>query len=248
MTLDGARIILTRPAGDNDTLAEALQAGGAHPLFFPALAVQASRDAAPAGPFDLAIFTSPAAVRFGLERVHSVLPARVAAPGQGTADCLLAADVGTVIAPRHGAGLSALLDTSVLRERIRGARVLLVCGRPPNRRTVHRLEVGGARPTTFCAYRRQGAADAGPLAEWLRRGAADAIMVSSVAAVEALAALRERDGLDWSAIAWIVSSPRVAAAVKAHAGRVGAVAVSANARALVAAASEWWSAGGNEQS
>ncbi|MGH8127410.1 MAG: uroporphyrinogen-III synthase [Gammaproteobacteria bacterium] len=243
MTLAGSSIILTRPTEDSDALANVLHEAGAQPLSFPALTLQASNDTAPVGPFDLAIFTSPAAVRFGLERVRDVLPARIAAPGQGTADCLLAASVSTVIAPRYGAGLSALLDAPILHESLADTRVLLVCGRPLNRRSIKQLATRGARPTAFCAYQRRGVTEAGPLTEWLRRGAADAIMVSSVAAVEALAALGERAGLDWSGIEWIASSPRVAAAVKARAGRVGAIAASAQAEALVAAASEWWSAG-----
>lgn len=247
MTLAGARIILTRPAEDGGELENALHEAGAQTLSFPALTLQASNDPPPLGPFDMAIFTSPAAVRYGLEQVRTVLPDRVAAPGQGTGDCLLAAGVGTVIAPRQGAGLSALLDAPALQEHLAGARVLVVCGRPLNRRDFDRLAGCGSQPTAFCAYQRQSVTEADPLAEWLRRGTADAIMVSSVAAVEALTALGGRDGLDWSGIDWIASSPRVAAAVKACNGRVGAVAASAHARALVTAACEWWSAGGNEQ-
>ncbi|MGA7966256.1 MAG: uroporphyrinogen-III synthase [Gammaproteobacteria bacterium] len=247
MTLAGARIILTRPAEDSGELENALREAGAQTLSFPVLKMQASNDTPPAGPFDIAIFTSPSAVRFGLEQVRTVLPAWIAAPGQGTADCLRSAGVSTVIAPRHGAGLSVLLDAPVLHDHLAGARVLLICGRPLNRRNFVRLESCGSRPTAFCVYQRQDVTEAGPLADWFRRGAADAIMVSSVAAVEALAALGEREGFDWSGIEWIASSPRVAAAVKACNGLVGAVAASAHARALVAAASEWWSAGRYEQ-
>lgn len=241
MTLRGARIVLTRPERDCAPLAKALRGAGARLLFFPALVLQASGDKPPAGPFDLAIFTSPAAVRFGLDRVRDRMPEAVAAPGEGTAERLRSLGVGPAITPPQGAGLAALLEAPALRSLVHGARVLLVCGRPLNRGSVARLRAAGARPEAFCAYERHGAAEPGPLAGWLRGGGADAIMVSSVSAVEALAALAERKGLGWNGIEWIVSSPRVADAVAAHGGQVGAMAASAQARALAAAASEWWS-------
>jgi uroporphyrinogen-III synthase len=149
--------------------------------------------------------------------------------------------VDRVITPRSGAGLAALLEEPALRTALAGARVLLVCGRPLNRGSLARLAALGARPEAFCAYERRGASEAAPLEEWIRQGAADAIMVSSIAAVDALAALARRARLDWRGLDWIASSPRVAAAVRAREGRLGAVAESANARALVAAANEWWS-------
>lgn len=240
MRLRGARIVLTRPERDCAPLARALRRAGAHPLFFPALVLRASEDEPPAGPFELAIFSSPAAVRFGLERVRDRMPNAVAAPGEGTAERLRSLGVGPAIMPPQGAGLAALLEAPALRSLAEGARVLLVCGRPLNRGSIARLRAAGARPEAFCAYERQGAAAPGPLAGWLHGGGADAIMVSSVAAVEALAALAKREGFDWHGIDWIVSSPRVAEAVAAHGGHVGAVAASAQARALAAATSEWW--------
>ncbi len=242
-SLAGARIILTRPEGDSGALAQALRQAGAQTLSFPALTLQPSADAPPVGPFDLAVFASPAAVRFGLDRVRALLPVRVAAPGQGSAECLRAAGVDPVIAPRRGAGLEALFDIPAVGEHLAGARVLLVCGRPFNRRSLNRLAALGARPQTFCSHERQAVTEAQPLAEWLHQGAADAIMASSVAAVEALVALGGRAGLDWSGIVWIVSSRQVATAVRAREGRVSAVAASAHAPALVTAASTWWSMG-----
>lgn len=241
MSLTGARIILTRPETDETELADLLREAGAQTLSFPALAVQGNEEPLPGGAFDLAVFTSPAAVRYGLERVNERLPRLVAAPGQGTAKRLRSAGIAPVIAPPRGAGLAALLDSPALRSRLAGMRVLLVCGRPLNRSSLQRLAARGADPVAFCAYERKRVTDPGPLADWLRRGAGDAIMVSSVAAVEALAALGERAHLDWSGLDWIASSERVATAVERRIGGVGAVAGSADARALAAAARHWWS-------
>jgi len=239
--LRGARIILTRPEKDSAGIARALRHAGARILFFPALALQGNDEVPPRGPFDAVIFSSPAAVRFGWDRVHGVLPDQVAAPGQGTAGRLLAAGIERVITPRRGAGLDALLAEPTLRAALAGARVLLVCGRPLNRGSLARLAALGADAEAFCAYERRAVTQAAPLEAWLHQGAADAIMVSSVAAVDALAALARRARFGWGGIDWIASSPRVAAAVKAREGRLGAVADSANARALVDAANEWWS-------
>lgn len=241
MLLHGARIILTRPERDDAELAGLLTQEGAQTLSFPALVVQGHDEPVPDGPFDLAVFTSPAAVHFGLKRVRDRLPGHVAAPGRGTAERLREAGIGPVTAPSRGAGLAALLESPALGPRLSGLRVLLVCGRPLNRISLERLVSYGAEPVAFCVYERSGVTEPAPLEDWLRRDAADAIMVSSVAAVETLVALGERARLDWSGIDWIASSPRVAAAVKAGAGRVGAVAESADARALAAAASQWWS-------
>lgn len=235
--LKHARIVVTRPAAGPDSLSEALRAAGAAVLEFPALTLTATPEAAPAGPFDWIVFTSPAAVDFGWARVSERLPARLAAPGTGTAERLREAGAPAVVAPHEGAGMQALLAEPAFAEALAGRAVLMVGGHPFNRRGIDQLRARGARPTGFGAYERHPVGDAEPLAGWLRAGRADAIMVSSVAAVEALAAL----ALDWGALAWIVSSERVAAAVAARGARVGAVAASAETPALVAAAREWWS-------
>lgn len=233
--LDRARIVVTRPAAGTDTLSAALAEAGAEVLAFPALTLHATGEPVPAGPFDWIVFTSPAAVEFGWSRVRKRLPPQVAAPGAGTAEMLRAAGVEMVTAPNAGAGMAALLKQPAFLEGLAGRTVLVVSGRPLNRRSLARLRERGAKPTGFCVYERRPAKDVGPLADWLRDGAADAIMVSSVAAADALAALR----LDWGGIAWIVSSGRVAAAVEARGGCVGAIADSAETSDLVAAARRW---------
>lgn len=236
LPLAGARLVLTRPREWADALARSLRAAGAETLGFPALAVEPTTTPAPTGPFDLAIFVSPAAVRHGLPRTGRVLPARVSAPGPGTARRLATAGVSGVVAPARGAGLAALLAEPGLGP-LRGRRVLLVCGRPLNRRSVAQLRARGAEVAVFSAYSREPATAPEPLAGWLRRGEADAIMASSAAAVAALGAL---PGIDWLGTDWIVSSRRVASAVEAVHGRVAATAAGADAAAMTAAAASWW--------
>ncbi len=239
LPLARARFVVTRPSAESGGLAEALRDEGADVLEFPAQELAATADEPPAGPFDLAIFTSPAAVVFGRGRLQGNLPACLAAPGQGTARRLREAGLGSAIAPGSGAGLAALLDGPELAGRLSGQRVLVVAGRPLKRHSLEQLEARGARPAGFCAYERRPARDPEPLAGWLARREADAIMVSSVSAVQALMALPD---MAWGDIVWIVSSARVAAAVEARGARVGAVAASAETADMVRAAVAWCSA------
>lgn len=239
LPLAGARLVMTRPATERSALSEALHAAGAETLEFPAMALCPSSQVCPAGAFDLVVFTSPAAVDFGLKRLNGRLPERVAAPGTGTASQLRDAGVEAVIIPPEGAGVAALLEAPELSGRLSGWRVLVVAGSPLNRHGLDLLREVGACPEVFCAYERKVARDPQPLASWLAQNGADAIMVSSVTAVKALTAL---PGLEWSRVDWIVSSPRVGTAVAAAGGRLGAVAASAETRDMVCAAIDWWSA------
>lgn len=239
LPLAGARIVLTRPAKSSDALARRLAAAGARTLHFPALRLLPVAPRVPAGHFDLAVFVSPAAVRYGLPRLSAGLPPLVAAPGRGTAATLAVAGVAGVVTPDRGTGIAALLDGGALG-RLAGRRVLLVCGRPANRRSARVLRAQGAVVVPFTVYTRRGVEAPEPLAGWLRAGEADAIMVSSTAAAAALGAL---GGMDWGRVAWIVSSRRVAAAARAAGGQVGAVAEGAGDAEMAAAAAVWWHAG-----
>jgi len=235
--------VVTRPTVERGDLAESLQDQGAKVLEFPALELTATAEAPPVGPFDLAIFTSPAAVAFGRGRLEGKLPARIAAPGQGTARRVREAGLGSALAPRAGAGLAALLDEPELRRRLPGLRVLVVGGRPLKRHSLEQLAARGAHAEWFCAYERRPASTPEPLAGWLANRVADAIMVSSVSAVEALTALH---GIAWGDTVWIVSSPRVGRAVETRGGRVGAMAASAETADMVRAAIDWHAARGRQ--
>ncbi|MGH8427686.1 MAG: uroporphyrinogen-III synthase [Gammaproteobacteria bacterium] len=234
--LEGARLVVTRPTAADDGLAPRLAAAGAEVLHFPAQVIEPLCDPAPSGDFDIAIFTSPAAVAHGFERIADLLPPRLAAVGRGTARRLEAAGAEHVLLPRAGAGLLALLREPELQE-LAGQRVLLVGGKPLNRRSVLTLTRGGAKVMPWLVYERRPVRRAEPLVEWIRSGEANAIIVSSVAAVVALAAL---PGVDLGAVAWICSSPRVAGAVERGGGRPSAVADSADDAELAAAATRWW--------
>lgn len=238
--LEDARIVVTRAVGVQDRLAQQLAAEGAQVLSFPALEIVPLDASPPAGEFDCALFASPMAVRYGLPRIAGRLPETLFAPGEGTRTALAEAGAGDAIVPATGAGLEALLAT-LAPETLAGRRVLFVCGRPLNRRSRHALAARGAEVTPFAVYVRRAVTDPGPLADWIRVGGADVIMASSAAAVAAVAGL---PGTGATGLDWIVSSGRVARAVERAGARTAAVAASAGAADMTAAAIRWWQSEG----
>ncbi|MGH8145103.1 MAG: uroporphyrinogen-III synthase [Rhodanobacteraceae bacterium] len=129
--LAGTRIAITRPAGTGAALARKVRALGGTPLLLPgsSLIPNDAPDAARAVlrealAADVAIFTSPAAVRFGARLCDLRTRARVLAPGRGTAAALHHAGVCDVIHPDREDS-EGLLALSVLRD-VRGKRVGLI--------------------------------------------------------------------------------------------------------------------------
>jgi uroporphyrinogen-III synthase len=115
--LAGARIAVTRPAGTGGALARRVRALGGTPLSLPGSSLRAIEDAQAARAAlraalacDIALFSSPAAVRFarrlGVLRTRS----RVLAPGASTLRALRRAGIETAQAPARedSEGLLAL--------------------------------------------------------------------------------------------------------------------------------------------
>ncbi|MEK7696634.1 MAG: uroporphyrinogen-III synthase, partial [Pseudomonadota bacterium] len=122
-SLAGARVLVTRPAAQAQSLAQRIEQAGGEAIRFPTLEIAAARDVAAlehvlAGiaRFDLAIFISPNAVAHGLAhlKMHGSLPARlaVAAIGRGTAKTLTDAGVTGVISPTEGSDSAAAPATA----------------------------------------------------------------------------------------------------------------------------------------
>lgn len=141
-----------------------------------------------------------------------------------------------MLAPVAGAGIHALL-ADPRAEVFSGKRLLVICGRPVNGRSLQAVARRCAKSEIYVVYRRRPVTDPEPLAGWLRSGEANAIMASSVAAVDALFAL---PGMAWGDIAWIASSKRVAHAVARAGSKQVFVSASAKDTDLLAAAVTWW--------
>lgn len=129
--LAGTRIAITRPVGTGGALARRVRIAGGLPLTLPGTSLHAAKEAkaAPAAlraalACNIAIFTSPAAVRFA--RAFGALRSRgiVLAPGLGTRQALRRNGVAKAHAPTREDS-EGLLALPALRD-VRGQRVGIV--------------------------------------------------------------------------------------------------------------------------
>ena len=240
--LEGASVVVTRPAGTSAALVRRLRALGACPLSIPGLSLRpAGHDARAMRKtgFEDWIFTSPAAVRFGA----ALLPARrlrsevrAYAVGDGTARALARHGIAATI-PCERSDSEGLLALPGLK-RVRGRRIALV-GAPGGRDLIGpTLRRRGAKVEAIHVYRR--------VAPRLTRRHFDALaaardplitLVSSGEALAHLVALLPPPALArLRAQILVASSARLAALVRGHAFAEIALARSAAPRDLIAAA------------
>lgn len=104
--LDGTRIVITRPAGTGGPVARKVRELGGTPILLPGASLRAAADPAAArGALrsalhcDVAIFTSPASVRFARALAPLRSRATVLAPGVGTRRALQRAGLAQAQAP-----------------------------------------------------------------------------------------------------------------------------------------------------
>lgn len=157
--LAGARIAITRPAGTAGAIVRQVQNDGGVPLLLPGLSLRGPEDPAAARAVltaalacNVAIFTSPSAVRFArrLARLHG--PATVLAPGTGTLRALQRAGIAHAVTPRREDS-EGLLALPALRH-VRGQCVAIV-GAAGGRGLLDReLARRGARVLHAHVYRR----------------------------------------------------------------------------------------------
>ena len=154
--LEGATVLVTRPAGTGAAFARQARALGASAIAVPGLSLRAIDVRRPAARFDAWIFTSPAAVRFGAailppRRQRSTLEAF--AVGDGTARALARHGI-TATFPDARPDSEGLLSLANLR-RVRGRRIALV-GAPGGRDLIGpTLRRRGAHVESIHVYRRE---------------------------------------------------------------------------------------------
>jgi uroporphyrinogen-III synthase len=137
------------------------------------------------GPFDIAIFVSPNAVRHGLALLDGVpLPGnpRIAAVGKGTARALETAGCSVDILPRERFDSEAMLELEELQQ-LQGRRVLILRGNGGRKLLGDTLQRRGADVVYAEVYRRKcPSLDPGSLLEcWI-----DQVQVVTVTSVEIL--------------------------------------------------------------
>ena len=188
--LRGRRIVLTRPAGQNERLAELVRTAGGEPVVFPAIEIRDLDDLAPLfaaadrlDRYDLAVFVSPNAVDRAMSaiRARRAWPAglRAATVGSASEQALARHGVTEVIAPSGRFDSEALLAMPALAA-VGGKRVVIFRGDGGRELLGDTLRARGATVDYVECYRRaRPTADAGPLVRALERGEIDAVVVSS---------------------------------------------------------------------
>jgi uroporphyrinogen-III synthase len=200
--------VVTRPAGQNEQLAELIRAEGGEVVVFPVLEIRALGDTreleAAADRLDayaLAVFVSPNAV----EKAMNVLTARRAWPpgvraaviGSSSERALARYGVAEILAPRARFDSEALLELPALRD-VAGWRVVIFRGDGGRELLGDTLAARGAAVDYVTCYRRsRPAGDAGPLLERWRRGEIDAVTVSSSEGVRNLHDMLGAAGQPW---------------------------------------------------
>jgi uroporphyrinogen-III synthase len=197
-TLNGRRVLVTRPLEQAGILMRLLRDGGGEPVLFPALEI-----CAPAQPealeatmrelsrFDLAIFISPTAVEYGLRYATAAGPwpeqLKVAAVGPGGASALAAAGIKNVIVPATRFDSEGLLDKLAKMTYLTYRNVLIFRGGGGRELLATELKRRGAEVTLAeCYERTKPAADGAPVVAMWREGKLDAITVTSSEAVDNL--------------------------------------------------------------
>jgi uroporphyrinogen-III synthase len=136
--LAGLNIVVTRPREQAVHLAQRIEQAGGKVVLFPLLEISPAADPQPLRnliarlhEFDLAIFISPNAVRYGMEaiRAEGTLPTnlRIATVGQGSVKALRDLGVQEVIAPQDRSDSEALLALPALQN-VTGNRVVIFRG------------------------------------------------------------------------------------------------------------------------
>lgn len=140
ISLAGRTIVVTRPAGQADTLCAGIAARGGHPLRFPVIEIEALPVSAELAAlidaldsFDMAFFVSPNAAQHGLAAVQMrrAWPAhlRVATVGKGSEQALHTLGFADVIAPTAGFDSEAVLALPEFSARaMAGKRVVIFRG------------------------------------------------------------------------------------------------------------------------
>jgi uroporphyrinogen-III synthase len=253
-------VLVTRPAGQGDSLCERLEAAGFTVTRQPLLALEPLDGLAPAqrrlvedlDRYQHCIFISRNAVRFGLELLFDYWPqwpvgVACYAVGDSTAAALREAGliVRTPGADMTSEGLLALPELVA----VRGDRVLIVKGEGGRQALRETLGFRGAEVDELACYRRVAPALDGPgLRDRLAREAVRLILISSGEALANLTALLQpRETHKLADITLVVPSARVAEEAVAAGWQQPVVAANAADDAMLAAAQRWWSALGESE-
>ncbi|MCZ7562980.1 MAG: uroporphyrinogen-III synthase [Burkholderiales bacterium] len=225
--LAGRRIVVTRPAGQTESLAELVRAAGGEAIVFPVIEIRDLADVRPilelAGrldDFDLAVFISANAVdkAMNLVRARRAWPprTRVATIGKGSENALRRFGFADIIAPAGRFDSEALLELAPLLD-VAGKRVVIFRGDGGRELLGDTLRARGAAVEYAECYRRaRPDADVAPLLRLWARGELDAITVTSSEGLHNLYDMVGKLGQQWLRRTPVFCPhPRIAAAAQA---------------------------------
>ncbi len=232
-------------------LCRLLEASGASTFRLPAIDIKPLPEqramAARLGPleaFDLIIFTSSNAVRFGAVLLEQKRDLALAAIGPATARALNQAGYRVAVQPSDGFDSESLLRHPRLNS-LAGTRILLIKGSDGRELLRHELALRGAQVTVADVYRRERAQpNAAELAALEAHFAAGAIQVITATSAEIAGSLLELATAvlrkDFERAHWVVPGARIAQSLRER-GLSGVLlqADSAEDQDLVAAIVRW---------
>ena len=253
--LTGIGVLVTRPEHQAHHLCQLIEAEGGAPVRYPALVIRPRTDRAavraaigPADRYDLVIFVSANAVRFGADFLESRRDLRLATIGQVTAAALNAAGYRVSLMPAEGADTESLLAMPQLAN-MSGQRVLIMRGVGGRELLADVLAERGALIQLAEVYTREPARPSEELQAQVeqlwRQGGVLAYSATSVELLEALVGIvtpRCRELMDSTAL--LTGSRRVAdAAIRLGLGSPLILADAPDDAALTSALIRWRGAG-----
>lgn len=228
-SLSGRHIVVTRPAGQADSLCAAIAARGGIALRFPVLAIGAVEDATALegvadrlDAFDLAFFVSPNAVHHALEPIlaRRAWPTHlhVATVGKGSERALAEFGFAHVIAPQSGFDSEAVLALDEFQPAaVVGRHIVIFRGDGGRDLLGETLRERGASVEYVTCYRRYCPdLDPAPMLDLAASGQLDALTLTSSEGVPNLVAMAGEAG--WQLlkdIAVFAPHPRIVAHARA---------------------------------
>lgn len=189
-------VLVTRPAHQAEHLCQLIEAEGGAAVRYPALEIKPRPDRAavraavgPADRYDLAVFVSANAVRFGTDLLGERRDLPIAAIGQATAAALNAAGYRVSLLPEEGADSESLLALPQLAD-LTGQRVLIVRGPGGRELLFEAMTARGAQVQYAEVYTREAAYPSlerkAEIETLWRQGGIKAYTATSVEVLEAL--------------------------------------------------------------
>lgn len=222
-SLTGIGVLVTRPEHQAHHLCQMIEAEGGAAVRYPALVIKPRPDRAavraaigPADRYDVIIFVSANAVRFGADLLGLQRDLPIAAIGQATGAALNAAGFRVSLMPVEGSDSESLLAMPQLAH-MSGQRVLIVRGSGGRELLAEVLTARGALVQYAEIYTREPAHPnaelQGEIEQLWRQGGLRAYVATSVEVLEALVGIvtpRCRELMDSTAL--VTGSRRVAEA------------------------------------